>query len=470
MFIRGRTLILGLILTIVVSSAATFGALQLTGTGLTLPTSDGVNDPQFSKLLDTYKTLKQEYYQDVKNDQLLNGAIDGMVKSLDDPYSTYMDQTEASSFHENISSSFEGIGATIREEEGKIVIDAPIKGSPAEKAGLKPNDKILSVDGKSLEGMKVGEAVTHIRGKKDTKAQLVIDRPGTGELTVTVTRDTIPVETVYSEMMEGGLGKIQITKFSESTYDEFKKAFDDLKGQGMKGLVIDLRQNPGGLLDVTTEIGNLLLPEGEPILQVESRNGEKKVYRSSGGKPGVPIVAMIDGGSASAAEILAGALKESGGYQLIGQKTFGKGTVQTAKDFTDGSNIKFTIAKWLTPDGNWIHKKGIEPDIAVELPKYADLPYIDPEKKLEPEQFSNEIKAVQSMLTALGYQPGREDGYFDAQTKEAVLAFQKMESIPANGVVEGKTTRRMMELLQDKIQKNDTQLEKAQATLRKMLP
>jgi carboxyl-terminal processing protease len=471
MFIRGRYLILGLILTIVLSSGLTVAVLQWTGTSLSLRTVDGLNDPQFSKLLDAYKTLKQEYYQDVKNDQLLNGAIDGMIKSLDDPYSTYMNQTEAEAFHENISSSFEGIGAQIREEDGKIVIEAPIKGSPAEKAGLKPNDKILKVDGKSLEGMSVSEAVTYIRGKKDTKAELVIERPGVSEpMNITVIRDKIPLETVYYEMLPEQMGKIQITKFSESTYDEFKKAYDDLKGQGMKGLILDLRQNPGGLLNVTTEIANMLIPDGKPILQVEHRDGKKDIYRASGGKPEFPIVALIDGGSASAAEILAGALQESGGYPLVGEKSFGKGTVQTAKDFSDGSNMKYTIAKWLTPNGNWIHKKGIEPDYQVSLPSYAQLPYIDPDKKFELNNFSSEIKTIQQMLVALGYQPGREDGYFDQQTQEAVLAFQKVQSLPATGIVEGKTTVRMMDLLEEKIQQNDTQLEKAKAVLRKMLP
>jgi carboxyl-terminal processing protease len=468
MFVRGRYLILGLILTIVLTSGLTTLYLNMDGTS---PIASGTSDPQFAKLMDTYKTLKDGYYQDVKNDQLLNGAIDGMVKSLDDPYSTYMDQKEASSFHENISSSFEGIGATIREEDGKIVIDAPIKGSPAEKAGLKSNDRILKVDGKSLEGMKVGEAVTFIRGKKGSKAELVVQRPGASDdMNISVVRDTIPVETVYHEMLPDNMGKITITKFAETTYDEFKKALDDLKSKNMKGLVLDMRQNPGGLLSVTVDIANLIVPDQKLILQVESRDGQKEVYRSKHGKADFPVVVLVDGGSASAAEILAGALKESGQFPLVGTKTFGKGTVQTAKDFDDGSNIKYTIAKWLTPDGNWIHKKGIDPTYEVKLPAYAELPYLDPEKELKPDTFSAEVKTAQTMMNALGYSTGREDGYFDDKTKTAVLAFQKVENIPANGTISGKTTTRMIELLQDKIKKNDTQLEKAQSVLRKMIP
>ena len=469
MFIKGRWLILGLILTIIVSSGATVVALNVTGTGPLAAT--GAGNPAFAKLMETYNTIQQNYFQDVPTDKMVNGAIDGMIKSLDDPYSTYMDPTQAQSFHENISSSFEGIGAQISEEDGKIVIESPIKGSPAEKAGLRPKDRILSVDGKDLQGMKSSEAVTYIRGKKGTKAELVIERPGeTGTMNVTVIRDTIPQETVYSEMLSDGIGKIRISQFSEPTGDDFAKALTELQGKGMKGLILDLRQNPGGLLSVAVDIGNRLIPDQKLILQVEYRDGKKEVYRSKHGKSDFPIVVLVDDGSASAAEILAGSLKESGDYPLVGTKTFGKGTVQTTEEFQDGSNIKYTTAKWLTPDGNWIHKKGIEPDEIVEMPPYANLPYIDPEKELKQDTFSNDVKTAQQYLEALGYHPGRTDGYFDAKTKDAVIAFQRVQNLEANGIIKGKTTTTMIDLLRQKIEKTDTQLDKAEQVLRKMLP
>jgi len=471
MYIRARYLIMGVVLAMVLSSGATTLALNWGGAGGTMA-APVTKDEQFSKLMEAYNTLNRHYYKDVKSDDLLNGAIDGMVKSLDDPYSTYMDQEEAGSFHENISSSFEGIGAEIREEEGKIIIVSPMKNSPAEKAGLKPNDVIISVDGKTLSGLKVSEAVLHIRGKKGSKAELVIQRAGqTGEMTVPIIRDTIPVETVYHEMRPDNMGKIQIAKFSETTAEEFKKALDDLKAKGAKGLIIDLRQNPGGLLNVTKDIGDMLVAEGKVIMQVEYRTGDKEIFRANRGddKIKLPIVCLIDGGSASASEIMAGFLKEAAGVPLVGEKSFGKGTVQTAQDFEDGSNIKFTTAKWLTPEGNWIHQKGIEPDYKVALPKYADLPYIDPDKELKPETFSNEIKTAQVMLEALGHHPGREDGFFDPKTKEAVIAFQKAQNLPTTGIISGKTTYRMIELLQEKIKQNDTQLEAAERVLRKMI-
>lgn len=473
MFIKGRYLILGLIVAMIVSSGVTVVSLNATGrltqSGDTLPAAQ--KDEEFNKLVDAYTTLKKNYFQDVKDDTLLNGAIDGMVKSLDDPYSTYMSPKEADTFHENISSSFEGIGAEIKEEDGKIVVDSPIKGAPAEKAGVKPNDRIISVDGKSLVGMKVTEAVTYIRGKKGSKAELVIERPGeTGQLNITVVRDTIPLDTVKGEMLEDGMARITISKFAETTADEFDKSLKDLKSKGMKGLVLDMRQNPGGLLDICVKIANELVPDQKLILQVEDRAGKKEVYHSKHGKADFPVVVLVDGGSASAAEILAGALKESGGYPLVGEKTFGKGTVQTTKSYDDGSNIKYTMAKWLTPDGNWIHKKGIEPDYPVALPDYAEVPLLDPDKELKPDTFSNEVKTAQTMLEALGYQPGRKDGFFDDKTKQAVVAFQKVENIEADGVIKGKTTSKMIELLRKKIESNDTQLDKAKQVLRKMLP
>ncbi|HEU4963622.1 MAG TPA: S41 family peptidase, partial [Bacilli bacterium] len=457
MLIRGRYLALSLVVTVALSSGVTAFVMKNTNNTVAGAPAD------FTKLNQVYQALQQNYYQDVDSKKLVNGAIDGMVKALDDPYSSYMDEQDAAAFTETIESKFEGIGAEISEEDGNIVVVSPIKGSPAEEAGIKPNDKILSVNGTLLSGMNVSEAVKYIRGEKGSKAELVVRRAGeTTDRHITIVRDEIPLETVSSEMLEDGMGKIAITRFSASTAEEFEKALSGLQSQGMKGLILDLRQNPGGLLDQAVEIGNKLIPDNKLILQVQYRDGTKEVYRSKHeGASDFPIVALVDGGSASAAEIMAGALKESGDFPLVGEKTFGKGTVQTVKDFTDKSNVKYTIAKWLTPDGNWIHKKGIEPDYKVELPSYASLPYIDPAQELKPDTFSNEIKSAEEMLVAIGYNPGAVDGFFDEKTEIAVRAFQRMEGFEANGVITGKTTEKLMDRVSDKIKKNDTQLDKA---------
>ena len=234
-----------------------------------------------------------------------------------------------------ISSSFNGIGAEIQEQDGYIMVVSPIKDSPAEKAGLKPNDKIMSVDGKSIQGMSANKAVLLIRGEKGTTVKLSIQRPGIEEIMdVSIVRDTIPIETVYGEMLEDGIAKIQITSFSSNTTKELIAKLDELKNQGMKGLVLDLRQNPGGLLEEAINISSLFLPDNEVILQIEDRNGKRKAITSTNTKdnPNVPLVVVIDKGSASASEILAAAVQESADVTLVGEKSFGKGTVQQAQE------------------------------------------------------------------------------------------------------------------------------------------
>ena len=432
----------------------------------------GTERNEFDKLYTAYDTLKDRYYKEVDQDHLINGAINGMVEALDDPYSDYMDTSEAKGFHDSISSSFEGIGAEIQEQDGFIMIVSPIKDSPAEKAGLKPNDIVTSVDGKSIQGMSANEAVLLIRGKKGTTVKLAIKRPGVEELVdVSIVRDTIPIETVYGKMMDDGIVHIQITSFSDNTTSELVTILNDMKDQGMKGLVLDLRQNPGGLLNQAIQISSLFLPDSEVVLQVEDRAGnrEKITSKASSDNPNVPIVVVIDKGSASASEILAAAVSESGNVKLVGEKSFGKGTVQQAQDFSDGSNIKFTTEKWLTPDGNWIHKKGITPDIEVALPDYASLTMLNTESELKLSVSSPEVKTAQQMLSALGYDPGREDGYFDEKTEQAVKDFQSKENLERTGILTGDSTMKLMEKLRDQIKANDTQVQKAIEVLKEQM-
>jgi carboxyl-terminal processing protease len=426
---------------------------------------------EFEKLYEAFDTLKNDYYQKVNEQKLINGAINGMVESLDDPYSDYMSKDEAKSFHSSISSSFEGIGAEIQEKDGHILIVSPIRNSPAEKAGLKPNDIIVSVDGKSLQGMTSTEAVTLIRGKKGTKVELTISRPGLdAPMNVPIVRDEIPIETVYGEMVDDTIAKVQITSFSTNTSKELTQTLNDLQSKGMKGLVLDLRQNPGGLLDQAISISSMFVPKGKIIVKEEDRNGKiKEIASQNTGNPDLPLVVLIDKGSASASEILAAAVKESAGVPLVGEKSFGKGTVQTASNFTDGSNIKFTIAKWLTPNGNWIHKKGIKPDFESALPEYATLPIINPDKELAVSTASEEVKTAQKMLKALGFDTGREDGFFDEKTKEAVIAFQTAHNLPADGILKGESSLKLMELLREQIKVNDTQVQKAVEVLKERM-
>lgn len=426
---------------------------------------------EFQKLFDAYDEVKENYFEDFEENDVVNGAINGMVDALGDPYSDYLDEKEAEQLNESISSSFEGIGAEIQERSGYIAVVSPIKNSPAEKAGLLPNDLITAVDGESLQGMSSSEAVLLIRGEKGTKVTLTITREGLDDpMEVELVRDVIPIETVYAELDKNGIGHVHITSFSEGTYEELLEAIKEMEKDGLKGLVMDVRQNPGGLLNAAIEISELFVDSGENLLQYEARNEKAQIFQSSDTeKLDIPVTVLIDDGSASASEIFAAALSESSNIPLVGLTTFGKGTVQTPKDLEDGSNLKLTTAKWLTPNGNWIHDKGIKPDHKVDYPKYAMLPFLDPSEKMEEGLVSKSVEAAEEMLKAVGYDPGEVDGLFDAQTKAAVMQLQTDEELEVNGVLMEETTLALMDKLRDKIDKDDPQLKKAKQLIKKEL-
>lgn len=422
---------------------------------------------EFQKFFDTYDEMKNHYFEDINEDEVIDGAINGMIDALGDPYSDYLNEEEARQLNESISSSFEGIGAEIREQDGYIAIVSPIKNSPAEKAGLLPKDKITAVDGESIRGMSSSEAVLLIRGEKGTAVTLTIVRSGQEEsMDVEIIRDVIPIETVYAQLDGDGIGHVQITSFSMGTYDELIKALDEMEGQGLKGLIVDVRQNPGGTLDGAIDISELFVEKGKDLMQYQGKKGKTQVFTSSDSrKVEVPVAVVIDDGSASASEILAAALSESASIPLIGITTFGKGTVQSPKDLPDGSNLKLTTAKWLTPKGNWIHEKGIKPDFEVPYPEYAMLPFLDPSMEMKEGMVSTAIESAEKMLEATGYHPGEVDGLYDADTVVAVKALQKDLELKVTGILVDETTFGLMNKLRDKIEHDDPQLIKAKEVL-----
>lgn len=427
-----------------------------------------LNKTDLTKFEQAYSLILNKYVEKVDKEQLVEGAIQGMLSTLKDPYSVYMDKDTARQFSETLESSFEGIGAEVSMIDGKIVIVSPFKDSPAEKAGLKPNDQILKVDGKSVEGLDLYEATLKIRGKRGTKVTLEISRQGLKEpLTVEIKRDEIPQITVYSDEKKVNgkdIGYIELTSFSENTAQEFKTQLKSMEKDGIDGLVIDVRGNPGGLLSTVEEIARELVTNKKPYVQIEKRNGERDRFFSLLKKPKpYPIAVLVDKGSASASEILAGALKEAQGYPLIGEHTFGKGTVQQPVPMVDGSNIKLTLYKWLTPDGNWIHKKGIEPDIKVSQPNIFHTHPLKIEKALEKDMNNEQVKYSQQMLDELSFQPGRTDGYFSESTAKAVKAFQLQHDLKPTGIIDEKTAFALQGAIMEEMkkEKNDLQLQTA---------
>lgn len=428
---------------------------------------------KIKKVIQAYNLIKENYVETVEDQQLIEGAIQGMLTSLEDPYSSYMDIETMEQFSEQIESSFEGIGAEVSIVNGNVTIVAPIKNSPAEKAGLRPNDQVLSVDGESLEGLDLTEAVSKIRGEKGSEVVLEIIRPSASDvMEIKLKRDTIPIETVYSKMKKVNnkkTGIIEITNFSERTAEEFAEQLMNLENDGMEGLIIDVRGNPGGLLDSVEEIVGHFVPEDIPYIQIENREGQKEErYTDLKEKKKYPIEVIIDEGSASASEILAVALKEIG-YDIVGTNSFGKGTVQNAVPLGDGSTVKLTFFKWLSPKGNWIHEEGVEPTVKVEQPDYYFSNPVQIKKPLSYDRAGAEIKNVQQMLIGIGYNTERDDGYFDKSTQKAVKKFQKDHALKETGKVDKQTAGAIEAALIKKIRsgEDDQQLEEALENLYK---
>jgi len=423
-----------------------------------------VDNPEFEKIIRAYELISEKYVEEIDEKELLEGAIQGMLSALEDPYSVYMDKQTTEQFTQSLGSTFEGIGAEVGMNNGKIIIISPFKNSPAEKAGLKPNDEIIAIDGKSIEGLNLHEAVLKIRGKKGTTVMITVQRPGhTDPLQFKVKREQIPIKTVYSslEKKKGKkIGIMEITSFSENTAKDFHEKLSELEKKKIDGLVIDVRGNPGGYLQSVEEILKQFIPKDKPYIHIEDRNGNRQSYFSDNkDKKPYPITVLIDKGSASASEILAGAMKEAGGYDIVGETSFGKGTVQQAIPMEDGSHIKLTLYKWLTPVGNWIHNKGVEPTVPVEQPEYFKAPPLQIKQVLKKDMNNEQVEIAQQLLSGLGFETGRNDGYFDENTEVAVTAFQQIHHLPITGEIDKQTAFLLNEQVQKERKSKDKDLQ-----------
>lgn len=326
----------------------------------------------FSQFWEVWAELEQKYVDrgSIDREKLVEGAISGLVKSLGDPYTVFFPPPEAKQFEENVRGSFGGIGAEIGMRKDVLTVISPLKGSPAERAGLKAGDKILKINATSTADLTVDEAVGMIRGEIGTTVLLTIIREDNdGVKEISVTRETIVIPILDTARKDGGVFLIRLMNFNEKSPQEFRKALQEFIASGDQKLVLDLRGNPGGYLDAAVDIASWFIPAGEVVAREHFGNSKEEIYRSSGYRllEGTPVVVLIDQGSASAAEILAGALRDIRRIQLVGQKTFGKGSVQQLTELRGGASLKITVAKWLTPNGTSINEKGLEPDVPVEI-------------------------------------------------------------------------------------------------------
>lgn len=390
----------GVLVGILVAVIAVGIFFALRGGSQSLPGASGnsaLDDAAIRKLRLLEQYVDEYYYKsdEITNEDEQNGMYKGLLESTGDIYSCYYTPEEYKELQQQTEGVYYGIGAYVSKdvETGNCVISGIIKNSPAEASDLMEGDIIYKVDGKEMTGLELEEVVSYIKGEEGTNVTITLIRSGE-TIDVTITRARVNTPTVDSEMLDGGIGYLQITEFDDVTTSQFDEHFSKLKEEGMKGLIIDLRSNPGGNVTTVCEIAEKFLPEGL-IFYMEDRNGKRTEYTCEGADWDLPLVVLVNEYSASASEIFSGAVKDAGIGKLVGKKTYGKGIVQTVAPLDDGSAIKLTIANYYTRGGNDIHLKGIEPDVEVEL---------DTEKYLEDETDTQLEKAIEVMKEEMAAQ------------------------------------------------------------------
>lgn len=436
--------------------------------------SDSIISPsnygEIASINQVYEALKSyHYFYEGDSQALIDGAISGMINALDDPHSTYFTMTDYENFVEHLEDTYSGIGCEVTTVNGYTMIVSPFPDSPADEAGILANDLVVEVDGENVVGQTLQEVTNKIKGPVNSTVTLGISRNDNPDLIyIEITRKAIDQETVKSELIteEGqAIGYLQITTFGENTAQEFKTAIEELEGQGMTGLIVDLRNNSGGYLTSVVEMVDYILPPGKVITTIESRDGSSVSYETESEGKNYPVVTLINEGSASASEIFSAAMKEAGGYEVVGTTSYGKGTVQVSMPLDDHSSLKITTQVWKTPDNNWINEKGVTPTVEVEAPEFYNYyqVYLENGKELEFDQVNPAIANAQNILNTLGYSVDRTDGYFDDSTVSAVKQFQKDNNIAETGIIDNKTASQLTLALRDKIRDKafDTQFKKA---------
>lgn len=340
----------------------------IVGCLLTFTKSYDIDDPNLKEIMSAYEAIKDNYYEDVDEKELVNAAVNGMASVLQDPNSYYMDKEATDSFNQQINGSFVGVGMSVYHGESDNIIIEIFKDSPAEKAGLQVNDIVTKVGDTDVRGMALTELTNLIKGEKASVVNITVLRDDK-EMSFDVTRGTIELTSVTNKIIEGEnkkIGYINISVFASNTYEQFNKSLKSLEKQDIDSLIIDVRNNPGGHLNQAEKILSLFFNKKTVLYQLDTKGSIEKKYSTGDGKRKYEVVVLVNEGSASASEILASCFKENyKNAKIVGTTTYGKGTIQNALELSTGVTVKYTVQKWLTSKGEWINEVGIEPDVVV---------------------------------------------------------------------------------------------------------
>jgi len=366
---------IAVLLVVVVAFGAGYGLAQVRQN----PTATAQNQDAsqtFADLFEAYEVLSSSYIDPLEDDVLVLGAIDGMMEAVGDPNTNYLTPEEYQRWNESLSGTFEGIGATVDKDEttGGMLIISPLPGSPAEEAGILPGDIIMEVGGEDITGFELSEIITRVRGPAGSVVRLGILRAGESELIeFTIVRARIELPDVEFRLLDGNIGYVRLFQFSENTVSKLRDALEEMDAENLNGLILDLRNNPGGYLDTSLGVISQFIAEG-PILIEQLPGNEERIFEADGSAiaPTVPMAVLVDSGSASASELVAGSLRDLERAVLVGTTTFGKNTVQTINPVSNGGAVRVTIARWVTPDGVSSAPDGLTPDVEVELDPESD--------------------------------------------------------------------------------------------------
>lgn len=417
---------------------------------------------EWNIFIEVLEQLRESYLYPVDLPVLIRGAVCGAINAVDDPRTVFYDARELNDLLIQTKGSFGGIGVRIIEVDGEIVVFETIPGSPAEAVGILPGDRICRAGNRDLSGLGLESAADILRGEKGSSIALSIRRPGRDdELNLTLLRDEVVVESVFAHWEKPGLGYLRISNFDSNTGDSFSDKLHLLESGGLeKGLVLDLRNNPGGQVEEAVKVAGLIVPEGE-ITRLVGRDDEvRNIYHSAAPAKGYPIVVLVNEDTASAAEILAGALQDREAALLVGVKTYGKATVQRLENLPGGNALLLTVAHYLTPAGRDIDGLGLDPDVVVEMPpslKYYR--YFFPGLLVKGDAGAY-VQVLQEMLTELGYEPGN-GGYFDEATAGALRLFQSDAGLEGSGNFDEMTWVRLRESFEKIALERDLQLLRA---------